>query len=63
MTEKRAFPYVAEAHDFGMTLTDYFAAKAMQALICRDGETARTFSSLARTAYLIADNMMIERDD
>ena len=63
-TDEPAFPLVV---DFGqriewykgMTLRDYFAAKAMQAMIARipmsGGETARD-------AYIIADAMLEARD-
>ena len=42
----------------GMTLRDYMAAKAMQALIDNDG----LFSEIPRQAYAIADAMMKERE-
>lgn len=50
----------------GMTLRDYFAAKAMQALI-HDSEIvaddgAETREMLAVDAYAIADAMLVERD-
>jgi hypothetical protein len=40
-----------------MTMRDYFAAKAMQALIDNDG----LFSEIPTQAYLIADAMLKER--
>ena len=50
------------AHE-GMTLRDYFAAKAMQALIAAGGATPTggwpTYAE--RTAYLIADAMLKAR--
>ena len=42
----------------GMTLRDYFAAKAMQALIDNDG----LFVVIPAQAYAIADLMMKVRD-
>lgn len=54
----------------GMTLRDYFAAKAMQALVSgdigdladKDGEEGEpVVAYLARTAYYIADAMLAER--
>jgi hypothetical protein len=42
----------------GMTLRDYFAAKAMQALIDNDG----LFSEIPTQAYAIADAMMKARE-
>jgi hypothetical protein len=49
----------------GMTLRDYFAAKAMQALIASprgtpDGRDA-TDTYYAKCAYLVADAMMVAR--
>ena len=41
----------------GMTLRDYFAAKAMQALIDNDG----LFSEIPPQAYALADAMMKAR--
>lgn len=42
----------------GMTLRDYFAAKAMQALIDNDG----LFSEIPTQAYELADAMLKARD-
>lgn len=42
----------------GMTLRDYFAAKAMQALIDNDG----LFSEIPTEAYAIADAMLKARE-
>ena len=54
-----AFPWT---HDgitcTGMTLRDYFAAKAMQALIDNDG----LFSEIPTQAYKLADAMIKERE-
>ena len=44
--------------DNGMTLRDYFAAKAMQALIDNDG----LFSEIPTQAYEIADAMLKARE-
>lgn len=43
----------------GMTLRDYMAAKAMQALIDNDG----LFSEIPAQAYALADAMMKEREE
>lgn len=43
----------------GMTLRDYFAAKAMQVMIAND-ET--TFEEDAESAYAIADKMLAQRE-
>ena len=42
----------------GMTLRDYFAAKAMQALIDNDG----LFSEIPTHAYALADAMLKARE-
>lgn len=45
----------------GMTLRDYFAAKAMQASRSRNSGYA-SWSDLAKDAYEIADAMLAERN-
>jgi len=45
-------------HDVGMTLRDYFAAKAMQALA-----QGNYFDATARQAYMIADAMLKAREE
>jgi hypothetical protein len=49
--------------DRGMTLRDYFAAKAMQGMMA-DGQAFRLVaeSTLANTAYEIADAMLKARE-
>jgi hypothetical protein len=60
-----AFPTTKESHlmicSEGMTLRDYFAAKAMHAII---GICPKTLpnSDLARDSYNVADAMLAERD-
>jgi hypothetical protein len=44
----------------GMSLRDYFAAKAMQAIIANDQNDS--YASDAMHAYLIADAMLEERN-
>lgn len=63
-TGRPAFPttqYVngisPSGHDVGMTLRDYFAAKAMQALA-----QGNYFDATARQAYLMADAMLKARE-
>ena len=48
--------------DKGMSLRDYFAAKAMQSLIIRDGEHVDFLEVITATAYQYADDMLRERD-
>ena len=53
-----AFP---DQYKDGMTLRDYFAAKAMQALIgCAD--ITATPAVFAHQSYIVADAMMKERE-
>lgn len=55
-----AFPLDRDAVDVGMTLRDYFAAKAMQALIHVQVKTAQ--SQTVETAYEWADAMLKSRE-
>lgn len=62
-----AFPIVFEKEDYihdGMTLRDYFAAKAMQGFAA-DGTAVWSdgVKGMARTAYIWADAMLEERTD
>ena len=45
----------------GMTLRDYFAAKAMQGLFAAGGGVTRGAEEWARLAYTMADAMIKER--
>ena len=45
----------------GMTIRDYFAAKAMQGMLAENGGGASTNADLATFAYRIADEMMKAR--
>jgi len=63
MTEK-AFPVSHDCgHDQGMTLRDYFAAKAMQGFASADinGSDFGSLTELAQTAYWWADAMLKAR--
>lgn len=44
----------------GMTLRDYFAAKAMQGMLA-SGESPKSIAATAGWAYAIADTMLAER--
>ena len=46
----------------GMTLRDYFAAKAMQGIVTDTGWMGNTVSTLAGMSYEVADAMMKERE-
>lgn len=57
-----AFPWNSERDDVpGMTLRDYFAAKAMQGFMSRADWTDRDFDGEARAAYRAADAMIKAR--
>jgi hypothetical protein len=63
-TFKSLHPEEQQVHRWGMTLRDYFAAKAMQALITgtsmwREEEDIY----LARVAYGLADTMLEAREE
>ncbi len=45
----------------GMTLRDYFAAKALQGMIAENGVGALANGDLAKWCYVIADEMMEAR--
>jgi len=49
-----------QAFGAGMTLRDYFAAKAMQAVIARGDDTNRP--GMAEWSYAMADAMLKARD-
>jgi len=50
--------------DNGMTLHDYFAAKAMQAMLARTpwDESGVSYAQLTGNAYQMADAMMLSRE-
>ena len=64
-----AFPLVAEDHtgmmiNMGMSLRDYFAAKAMQGFLdqlIKQGWISDDLETVAETSYRVADAMMKER--
>lgn len=64
----RAFPRDNSTNQYGMSLRDYFAAKAMQGLISdREGmkeayRAGDVLQATAETAYMMADAMMCQRD-
>ena len=56
-----AFPRTGWPNETGMTLRDYFAAKAMQALI-PSGQSIDTMK-YAESAYALADAMLKARSE
>jgi len=65
MKNQRAFPVSGYYQEEGMTLRDYFAAKAVNGF-CANPETLPTrqdhFDNLAEDAYRVADAMLAERN-
>ena len=59
-----AFPCDTRSTGYsGMTLRDYFAAKAMQGLTSKYGETLQvSYDSRAKESYKIADSMLKARE-
>lgn len=61
--QEKAFPNPHLTHETGMTIRDYFAAKAMQAIISRaDSRFTTTLEFVGGKAYQFADAMMEARD-
>lgn len=60
MKQEPAFPQDYSLHT-GMTLRDYFAAKAMQAYLSGPDRDSFTFDEWAVTSYEMADAMIEER--
>lgn len=58
--DQNAFPvtYGSDGVEHGMTLRDYFAAKAMQAFLCRDSLTDLPKEKLSQFAYSMSDAML-----
>ena len=46
----------------GMTLRDYFAAKAMEGLIQSPDQVTEPFDGIAQSAYLMANEMLKARE-
>ena len=60
-----AFPpqHDPATHPSGMTLRDYFAAKAMQAMVATDIECGpEQVPIIAESAYILADAMLKARE-
>jgi hypothetical protein len=62
--DQNAFPvtYGSDGVEHGMTLRDYFAAKAMQSYINLGSLDATNFNYKAKKAYQMADAMLVERE-
>lgn len=67
MKKQSAFPWSIDngesiKGETGMTLRDYFATKAMAALLSRTDYEGNSYQDVAEMAYIAADAMMLERD-
>ncbi len=64
-----AFPGVDYANQFGkknpegMTLRDYFAAKALQGILSSDNLLTVDFGKIAKDSYAMADAMLKARKE
>ena len=64
MNNEAAFPNPHLRDGSGMTLRDYFAAKAMQGMFCNDTSFATQWQGqVARDAYAMADAMLKAREE
>jgi len=60
-----AFPFIDSASPLehsGMTLRDYFAAKAMQGIVSREVSDMKWINTYATNAYKMADAMLKARE-
>ena len=64
MNDEKAFPNPHRTDTTGMTLRDYFAAKAMQGAIsgCSSRGEVILYSDLAGLSYEVADAMLKARE-
>ena len=67
MKNAPAFPLVAEDDsgmmiNMGMSLRDYFAAKAMQAIVSKEVSHVSWVDEYAKNAYKMADAMLKARE-
>jgi len=60
MNNPPAFPSVFD-HERGITLRDYFAAKAMQGLLSSDVNAP--LEVFAKQSYKVADAMLVAREE
>lgn len=54
---------MSSGYNEGMTLRDYFAAKAMQSMNCREDYVDAPADAIALDAYALADAMMKARSE
>jgi hypothetical protein len=65
MKHESAFPISGSQyqHTEGMTLRDYFAAKAMQAIVSKEVSHVSWVDEYAKNAYKMADAMLKAREE
>jgi hypothetical protein len=63
MNNTPAFPIPFETHNDGMTLRDYFAAKAMQGLLANSECPLKPLDEVPQASYKMADAMLIAREE
>ena len=63
MKEESALYYFTEEKKIGMTLRDYFAAKAMAALVVVYTDDKAIVDEYSQRAYAIADAMLKARQE
>lgn len=61
-SQEPAFPIPASCREAGMTLRDYFAAKALHGMVGRPWSGFAKFNTHALNAYLYADAMLAARE-
>ena len=61
-TFKSLSPEEEQVHRWGMTLRDYFAAKAMQGATTRGWTPGKTMDAVAQDCYQMADAMLKARE-
>jgi len=61
-TFKSLHPEEQQVHRWGMTLRDYFAAKAMQSLIVAYKDDHSVSDEISKRAYYYADAMLKARE-
>ena len=63
-TGGQAFPHTEIHDDYnGMTLRDYFAAKALQGFVGTEKEGGMIYDRVAEVAYMYADAMLKARGE
>jgi hypothetical protein len=62
MKNPPAFPIPFETHNDGMTLRDYFAAKAMQGLLANPECPLTPLDEVPQASYKMADAMLKARE-